>query len=175
MYGSYHHGGSWDLCQYSEQGDGFCLSRSWELLVLSLEQHRKLPLQDSLYRFFTGPCRSMNTALIRAPMLPSIHVPINPDFISSTGLPQFSPSLSHTCTMHNYLPACPYTSASHLLCLLPVSCWFHAGFLASSLKMDATCSSKVSVDFQWTTQHYILEDRAFNRTRLPDELIALCN
>jgi hypothetical protein len=33
--------------------------------------------------------------------------------------------------------------------------------LASSLtlKMEMTCSSKTSVDFQWTTQHHIPEDR----------------
>jgi hypothetical protein len=30
---------------------------------------------------------------------------------------------------------------------------------SSTLKMEATWSSEMSVDFQWTTQRYILEDR----------------
>jgi hypothetical protein len=29
----------------------------------------------------------------------------------------------------------------------------------STLKMEMTCSPKISVDFQWTSRHYILEDR----------------
>jgi hypothetical protein len=37
----------------------------------------------------------------------------------------------------------------------PLSCL--AYFL--TLKMETTCSSETSVDFQWTTQHYIREDR----------------
>jgi hypothetical protein len=28
--------------------------------------------------------------------------------------------------------------------------------------MAATCSSEISVDFQWTTWHYVQEDRSFN-------------
>jgi hypothetical protein len=42
------------------------------------------------------------------------------------------------------------------LCLLPGS--FLAHFL--TLKMQATCSSEMSVDFQWTTLCYIPEDHA---------------
>jgi hypothetical protein len=32
---------------------------------------------------------------------------------------------------------------------------------SSTMKMEATHSSKTSVNFQLTTQHYILEDRTF--------------
>jgi hypothetical protein len=31
-----------------------------------------------------------------------------------------------------------------------------------TLKMEATCSSEISADFQWTTWHYIPEDRTFH-------------
>jgi hypothetical protein len=31
-----------------------------------------------------------------------------------------------------------------------------------TLKMEATCSSKMSVDFEWTTQRYIPEDRTLH-------------
>jgi hypothetical protein len=41
------------------------------------------------------------------------------------------------------------------ICFTLVSCFTY--FL--TLKMEATCSSETSVVFQWTTQHYILEDR----------------
>jgi hypothetical protein len=33
---------------------------------------------------------------------------------------------------------------------------------SSTLKMEATCSSEMSVDFQWATQHYIPEDRTLH-------------
>jgi hypothetical protein len=31
--------------------------------------------------------------------------------------------------------------------------------IESELRIEVTCSSKMSVDFQWTTQHYVQEDR----------------
>jgi hypothetical protein len=39
----------------------------------------------------------------------------------------------------------------------------HTGFLSysSTLKMEATCSSELLLDFQWTTQCYVPEDRGF--------------
>jgi hypothetical protein len=36
---------------------------------------------------------------------------------------------------------------------------FYAGLLPDSLLMEATCSSGTLADFQWTTHHYILEDK----------------
>jgi hypothetical protein len=43
---------------------------------------------------------------------------------------------------------------------------FHAGFsylaYSSTLKMETTCSSKTSADFQWTTWCYIPNDRTLN-------------
>jgi starvation-inducible outer membrane lipoprotein len=41
-------------------------------------------------------------------------------------------------------------------CVMLVSC-----LSSSTLKMEATCSSKTLVNFQWTAQHYIQEDRTF--------------
>jgi hypothetical protein len=39
----------------------------------------------------------------------------------------------------------------------------HAGLDYSSiLKMEATCSSETSLEFQRTTQHYITEDRTLH-------------
>jgi hypothetical protein len=35
---------------------------------------------------------------------------------------------------------------------------------SSSLKMEVICSSEMSVDLQWTTQHYIPEDRTLHKT-----------
>jgi hypothetical protein len=37
--------------------------------------------------------------------------------------------------------------------------FWHGLFLA--LKMEATCSSETSVDYQWTMRRYISEDRTF--------------
>jgi hypothetical protein len=51
----------------------------------------------------------------------------------------------------------PYVSACYLL---------HDGFslgLFINPKMEATCFSKTSVDFQWTTWHYIPEDGTLQR------------
>jgi hypothetical protein len=48
---------------------------------------------------------------------------------------------------------CIFTS--HLLCLMLVSCLAYS----ATLKKEATCSPKTSVDFQWTTWHYIPADR----------------
>jgi hypothetical protein len=49
-------------------------------------------------------------------------------------------------------------------CLPQIS--YDAGYLlglqASKLKMEATCSSKMLVDFQWTTRHYIPENRVLH-------------
>jgi hypothetical protein len=36
---------------------------------------------------------------------------------------------------------------------------------SSTLNMEATCSSETSVDFQWTTRHYIPQDRTFHSHR----------
>jgi hypothetical protein len=48
-------------------------------------------------------------------------------------------------------------SANHLL-----SRWFLAHLIFSTLKMEAICSSKMSVDFQRTTRCYIPEDGSFH-------------
>jgi hypothetical protein len=40
-------------------------------------------------------------------------------------------------------------------CFAPLFCMAYF----SALKMEAVCSSETSVDFQWTTQHDIPEDR----------------
>jgi hypothetical protein len=42
------------------------------------------------------------------------------------------------------------SARNHLL-----ACWFLAEIIASTLKMEAICSSETSVDTQWTTQRYI--------------------
>jgi hypothetical protein len=46
-------------------------------------------------------------------------------------------------------------SACHLL-----SRWFLAQLIFSTLKIEATCSSETSVDFQRSTRRYIPEDRS---------------
>jgi hypothetical protein len=46
--------------------------------------------------------------------------------------------------------------------------FFHAGFLltyASTLKIEAMCSSETPVEFQWTTQRYIPENRDLHNHR----------
>jgi hypothetical protein len=40
-------------------------------------------------------------------------------------------------------------------CIIVVSCLAHS----STLKMEVTCSFEMSVNFQWTTQYYIADDR----------------
>jgi hypothetical protein len=44
-------------------------------------------------------------------------------------------------------------------CFTLVSCMTYS----STLKTGVTCSSKTSVDLQWTTQHYIPEDRILHK------------
>jgi hypothetical protein len=36
---------------------------------------------------------------------------------------------------------------------------------SSTLKIEAACSSETSIDFQWTRQRYIPEDRILNNHR----------
>jgi hypothetical protein len=43
--------------------------------------------------------------------------------------------------------------APRATCFMLVSCLAYS----STLKIEATCSFETSVDFQWTTQHYIQE------------------
>jgi hypothetical protein len=52
--------------------DEFCLSKAWKSLICSLTDCRKIPLQDFLDRFSTGPCRPGHAALIRAQTLLSL-------------------------------------------------------------------------------------------------------
>jgi hypothetical protein len=54
--------------------------------------------------------------------------------------------------------------SSGRLSLLPASCWYLASSLAyfSTMKMEATCSSKISVGFQRNIWHYIPEDRTLH-------------
>jgi hypothetical protein len=47
---------------------------------------------------------------------------------------------------------------TNYICFSLVSCLAYS----STLMMEAACSSETSVDFQWTTQCYIPEDRAHN-------------
>jgi hypothetical protein len=47
--------------------DGFYVSKSWKPLVYSLKDSRKPPSQDSVVEISTGPLRSVDIALIRAP------------------------------------------------------------------------------------------------------------
>jgi hypothetical protein len=42
-------------------------------------------------------------------------------------------------------------------CFMLTSCLTHS----STLKMEVTCFSDTSTDFQWTTWHYIQGDRTF--------------
>jgi hypothetical protein len=47
---------------------------------------------------------------------------------------------------------------------------FHAGFLLSlfsALKMEITCSSETSVDFQWTIECYVPEDSTLSGNFFP--------
>jgi hypothetical protein len=37
--------------------------------------------------------------------------------------------------------------------------WFLVWLIVSAVKIDATCSSETSIDFEQTTCHYIPEDR----------------
>jgi hypothetical protein len=53
----------------------------------------------------------------------------------------------------------PSSGLKDTLCLLPASCWFLALPYFFTLKMEALCSSEMSLDFQQTAQHYIPEDR----------------
>jgi hypothetical protein len=48
------------------------------------------------------------------------------------------------------------------VCFMLVSCLVYA----LTLKMEETCPSKKSVDFQWTAQRYIPEDRSLHCSRL---------
>jgi hypothetical protein len=43
-------------------------------------------------------------------------------------------------------------------CFMLLSCWAYS----SNLNIEATCSSGMSVDFEHTTRHYILEDRTLH-------------
>jgi hypothetical protein len=59
------------------------------------------------------------------------------------------------------------TEYTHI-CQTTVCHFLHTGFLlgfSSTLKMEGTCSSETSVDFQRTTQHYIPEARALHNHR----------
>jgi hypothetical protein len=64
------------------------------------------------------------------------------------------------------------------ICLL-AACFMLIACLAysSTLKMEATCSSKTLVDSQWTTWHYIPEDRTLHnhpvRTSSPTAALLL--
>jgi hypothetical protein len=55
-----------------------------------------------------------------------------------------------------------YVFASHLLCLLPDSCWFLAWLTHQPRKTEATCSSGTSADCQWITQCHVPEDRTLH-------------
>jgi hypothetical protein len=50
---------------------------------------------------------------------------------------------------------------AHFALLSATACFLPTSRLAysSSLKMGVTCSSETSLDFQWTTWHYIQENR----------------
>jgi hypothetical protein len=61
-------------------------------------------------------------------------------------------SVTGRCPVNTYIHiACEVLTASP--CLL-----FHAGFLLHTLKMEATCASETSVDFQRTARRYIPEN-----------------
>jgi abortive infection bacteriophage resistance protein len=49
------------------------------------------------------------------------------------------------------------SSTCHLL-----SCWFLAWLILLTLKIDVTCASEISVDFQQNTRSYIQEDRTLH-------------
>jgi hypothetical protein len=53
----------------------------------------------------------------------------------------------------------PLSVQKNKLCLLIASYWFLVWAYLSTLKMEAIWSSEMSVDCQWTTQHYVPEDR----------------
>jgi hypothetical protein len=46
-------------------------------------------------------------------------------------------------------------------CFMPISCLAYS----SILKMEATCSSRTLVDFEWAARHCIPEDRTFHNHR----------
>jgi hypothetical protein len=59
----------------------------------------------------------------------------------------------------NMLPSYPE------LCLPLLYTFVYCSAYSSTLKMEATCSSRTSVDFQWTTWRYIPEDIIFHNRR----------
>jgi hypothetical protein len=54
---------------------------------------------------------------------------------------------------------------------MPTSCLRHAGFQLdfSTLKMEATCSSEASIDFQRSTRRYIQKDRTMYLRKILDQ------
>jgi hypothetical protein len=51
---------------------------------------------------------------------------------------------------------------SHTLSVIPALCWFPSLAYFSTLKMEATCSSETSVNFQHISRRYISEDRTLH-------------
>jgi hypothetical protein len=47
--------------------------------------------------------------------------------------------------------------------LLPVLCWISASRNLDPLKVEVTCSSKMSVDVEKTVQHHVPENIIYNK------------
>jgi hypothetical protein len=68
----------------------------------------------------------------------------------------------HACDRNAYVLV---LSENWLLCLLPAFTQFLCSAFSSTMKLEATCSSEMSVDFQRTTRRYIAEDRTLRNHR----------
>jgi hypothetical protein len=71
-------------------------------------------------------------------------------------------NLSHRANQRELtscLPCLSEISTSRLLCLPPAFTLVSRFAYSSTLKMEATCPSEISTDFQRTTRRYIPEDR----------------
>jgi hypothetical protein len=76
------------------------------------------------------------------------------------------------------LPFCflykPGFPAGRLFCLPPAFTPVFARLMFSTLKMEANCSSKTSVDTQWTTRRYIPEGGTLHISTLFGKSASLC-
>jgi hypothetical protein len=60
---------------------------------------------------------------------------------------------------------CDITPCSTQLCLPPAFTLVSCSNYPAALKMEGTCSTETSVDFQWTTRRNIPEDRSLHNHR----------